>query len=198
MADASLEQFHVRWRVSSRDLRHGLPRDVVPHLVAGAVGAAWVVAPEVGGVGDLRWLGIVLVVVQVALVGRAVVRHTVHLRASDRVLTVRPDTFVVTDVRGATLFDGELVGVVDDHGVLRLEFSDGRVLEAPWRAFTHADLRQLRAHLRDRLGARAAPHHVPVRAGGRVTGPGAWRRPLLALLAAGLAAATPWLVTLAA
>ena len=196
MADASLEQFHVRWRVSSHDLRHGLPRDVVPHVVTGAVGAAWVVAPGAGGVAALRWLGVLLVVVQVTLIGRALVRHAAHLRAADRVLTVRPDTFVVTDTRGATLFDGELVGVVDDHGVLRLEFADGRVLEAPWRAFTHADLRQLRAHLRERLGASAAPRHVPVRAVGRVTGTGAWRHPLLALLAAGVAAALPWLLTL--
>lgn len=193
-----MEQFHVRWRVSPHDLRHGLPRDVVPHLVAGAVGAAWVLAPAAGGVGDLRLLGVAVVAVQVLLVARAVVRHVVRMRAADRVLTVRADGFVVTDDRGATLYADELVGAVDDHGVLRLEFADGRVLEAPWRAFANADLRRLRRHLRSRLDAGAAPHHVPVRAVGRVTGTGAWRRPVLALVVAGLAAALPWLVRAAA
>ena len=193
-----MEQFHVRWRVSPHDLRHGLPRDVVPHLVAAAVGAAWVVAPARGGVADLRWLGAVLVAVQAGFLLRALVRHATHLRAADRVLTVRSDAYVVTDPRGVTVYDAQVVGVVDDHGVLRLEFDDGRVLEAPWRAFTHADLRQLRRHLRARLDAVAAPHHVPVRAAGRVTGTGAWRRPLLALAVAGLLAALPWIVAASA
>lgn len=189
-----MEQFHVRWRVSPRDLRHGLPRDVVPHVVAGAVGGAWVLAPSRGGVDDLRWLGVAVVAVQVVFVVRALVRHAVGWRAADRVLTVRSDSYVVTDPRGVTVFARDVVGVVDDHGVLRLEFADGAVLEAPWRAFTHRDLRQLRAHLRSHLDARVAPHHVPVRAAGRTTGTGAWRRPSLALAVAGVAAALPWLL----
>ncbi len=193
-----MEQFHVRWQVSSHDLRHGLPRDVVPHVVAGAVGIAWFVAPLRGGVADFRWLGLALVAVQALFLARALVRHAIHLRAADRVLTVQPRAYVVTDTRGVTVYDEAVVGVVDDHGVLRLEFADGDVLEAPWRAFTHADLRALRQHLRAHLDAAVAPHHVPVRVAGRVTGTGAWRRPVLALAVAGVAAALPWLVDLPA
>ncbi len=190
-----MQQFHVRWRVSPHDLRHGLPRDLVPHLVAAAVGGAWVVAPTHGGAADFRWLGVVVVVVQAGFLLRAVVRQCSHLRAADRVLTVRADAYLVTDPRGVTVYDARVVGVVDDNGVLRLEFDDGRVLEAPWRAFTHADLRQLRHHLRTHLDAGVAPHHVPVRAAGRVTGTGAWRRPVLAMVLAAVVAALPWIVT---
>ena len=184
----------MRWQVSPYDLRHGIPRDVLPHLVAGAVGVAWALGPSGDGVVGLRWLGVALVVVQVAAIGRALVRHALHLRGADRVLTVRAGAYVVTDLRGATRYDAPLVGVVDDRGVLRLEFADGAVLEAPWRAFTSADLRQLRQHLREQLGALDDPHHVPVRSVGAVTGTGAWRRPLLALGVAVLLAALPWLV----
>lgn len=194
-----MEQFHVRWRVSPHDLRHGLPRDVVPHLVAAAVGGAWVVAPTTGdGLVSFRWLGVLLVVVQLGFIVRAVVRHGARLRASDRVLTVQTTGYVVTDERGVTVYDAPVVGVMDDRGVLRLEFADGRVLEAPWRAFTHRDLRQLRHHLRTHLDARQAPRHVPVRIVGDVTGTGAWRRPLLALVAAAAVAALPWVLALSA
>lgn len=193
-----MEQFHVRWRVSPHDLRHGLPRDVVPHVVAAAVGGSWVVAPSPGGLVSFRWLGVLLVVVQLGFIARAVVRHAVRLRASDRVLTVQTTGYVVTDERGVTVYDDPVVGVMDDRGVLRLEFADGRVLEAPWRAFTHRDLRQLRHHLRTHLDARQAPRHVPVRIVGDVTGTGAWRRPLLALVAAAALAALPWVLALPA
>lgn len=188
----------MRWRVSPYDLRHGLPRDVVPHLVAGAVGLAWFVAPESGGTADFRWLGAALVVVQIGFVLRALVRHGLRMRAADRVLTVQSDGYVVTDPFGVTVHEEEVVGVMDDNGVLRLEFADGDVLEAPWRAFTNADLRELRQHLRTHLDATGPPHHVPVRVAGQVTGTGAWRRPVLALGVAGVAGALPWLVALPA
>lgn len=77
------------------------------------------------------------------------------------------DRFVMVDRTGTTVFADEVVGVVDDAGRLRLEFADGQVLEAPWRAFTHAGLRQLRRRLRSRLGVEAGLQHVPMRATGR-------------------------------
>lgn len=190
-----MEQLHVRWRVSPYDLRHGVPRDVVPHLVATAVALTWVLAPLRGGSDVLVWLGLLVLVLQTVQLGRVAARQVLHLRAAERILTVHEGAFVVTDTRGATRYAAPVVGVVDDRGVLRLEFDDGRVLEAPWRAFTHADLRRLRRYLRTQLGAEADLHHVPVRTLGSVTGTLAWRRPVLALVVAAVLAGLPWIVT---
>lgn len=190
-----MDQLHVRWRVSPYDLRHGVPRDVVPHVVAVVVAGAWVLAPLRGGTDVFLWLGAFVLGLQAVQLARVVARQLLHLRAAERILTVHEGGYVVTDTRGATTYDSPVVGVVDDRGVLRLEFESGRVLEAPWRAFTHADLRLLRRHLRTQLGAEVELHHVPVRTLGSVTGTLAWRRPVLALLVALLLATLPWLVT---
>ena len=190
-----MEQLQVRWRISPYDLRHGVPRDVVPHLVVASVAAAWILAPRRGGTDAFVWLGVVVLGLQLVQVARVAARQVVHLRAAERILTVLDDAFVVTDTRGATVYDAGLVGVVDDRGILRLEFADGRVLEAPWRAFTHADLRRLRRFLRLEFGAQVDLHHVPVRMLGEVTGTMAWRRPVLALAVAAVLAALPWMVT---
>lgn len=188
----------MRWRVSPYDLRHGVPRDVVPHLVATTVAAAWVLAPRWGGSDALVWLGLFVLALQVVQLARIAARQVVQVRAAERILTVSDEVWVLTDTRGATVYDAGVVGVVDDRGVLRLEFADGDVLEAPWRAFTHADLRRLRRHLRAELGEEVALHHVPVRRLGTVTGTLAWRHPLLAVAVAAALAAVPWLVTLPA
>ena len=190
-----MEQLHVRWRVSPYDLRHGVPRDVVPHLVATLVAAAWVAAPRRGGSDVLVWLGLFVLALQLVQLGRVAARQLLQVRAAERILTVQDEAFVVTDQRGATVYGADVVGVVDDRGVLRLEFADGAVLEAPWRAFTHADLRRLRRHLREALGEDADLHHVPVRRLGAVTGTLAWRHPVVALAVAVALAAVPWLVT---
>lgn len=190
-----MEQLQVRWRISPYDLRHGVPRDVVPHLVVAAVAATWVVAPRRGGADAFVWLGILVLAIQGVQVARVAARQVLHLRAAERILTVLDGAFVVTDTRGATVYDADLVGVVDDRGILRLEFADGRVLEAPWRAFTHADLRRLRRFLRREFDVGGDLHHVPVRLLGEVTGTMAWRRPLLALVVAVVLAALPWVVT---
>ena len=190
-----MEQLQVRWRISPYDLRHGVPRDVVPHLVVAAVATAWLLAPRWGGASAFVWLGVLVLVIQVLQVARVTARQVLHLRAAERILTVLDGAFVVTDTRGATVYDAALTGVVDDRGILRLEFADGQVLEAPWRAITHADLRRLRRFLRLEFGAQVDLHHVPVRMLGEVTGTMAWRRPVLALVVAALIAALPWMVT---
>lgn len=135
-----------------------------------------------------------MLVVQVALVARALARRHRHWRAAERVLTVRGSSFVLLDETGPTVYDAPIVGVVDDRGVLQIDFADGSTLEAPWRAFTNAALRQLRRHLRVRLGASDDLDHVPVRRVGVVSGAAAWRRPWLALLGAVVLAALPWLL----
>lgn len=187
-------ELHVRWRVSPYDVRHGIPRDVSPHLVAAAVASTWLLAPRAGGSSALSWLGGAVLVLQLVLVGRLVVRHLRRWRRSEQVLAVRESSFVLTDRHGSTVHAAPLVGVLDDDGVLRLEFADGSVLEAPWRAFTHAGLRRLRRHLRARLGEHAGPEHVPVRTVGSVSGTAAWPRPVLSLVAAVVLALLPWLL----
>lgn len=190
-----MEQLQVRWRISPYDLRHGVPRDVVPHLVVASVAAAWVLAPHRGGGDAFVWLGVLVLCIQVVQLARVAGRQVAHLRAAERILTVRDGAFVVTDTRGAAVYDAALLGVVDDRGILRLEFADGQVLEAPWRAFTHADLRRLRRFLRLEFGAQVELHHVPVRTLGEVTGTMAWSRPVSALVVAAVLAALPWMVT---
>lgn len=191
-------EVHVQWRVSRHDVRHGLPRDAAPHLVTALVAGAWAGAPWWGGTSAFTPLGAAVLVVQLLMLGRVAARRHRDWRSSERVLTVRGSSFVLTDRHGTTSYDTPIVGVEDDRGVLRLEFADGSVLEAPWRAFTHRALRRLRHHLRVRLGEEADLHHVPVRRVGQLTGAAAWRRPVMAVVVAAVLALLPWLVPPAA
>lgn len=188
------DDLHARWRVSSYDLRRGVPHDLMPHVVASAVAGCWAVAPITGGSGALRWLGAAVLVVQVGHIAVALGRRLQHAVARDRVLTVRGTSFVLTDTAGATTYDAPLAGVEDDHGVLRLYFTDGTSLEAPWRAFSNAALRRVRRHLRSRIGDEEQLEHLPVRRAGEVQGAAAWRRPVAALLVAAALALLPWLL----
>lgn len=190
-----VDQLDVRWRVSRSDLRRGLARDLRPHLLVSAVGCAWLLAPDPWPGDLLPRVALGVLGLQVVVLARTLVRLVRHRRRAEHILSLHDGAYVLVDRTGTTVYEADVVGVVDDDGRIRLDFADGQVLEAPWRAFTSAGLRQVRRELRDRLDVAGRLQHLPLRAAGTSSG-GAGRGVRVAAVTLAVALALlPWVLS---